>query len=192
VRTRLNDERDKFIWGLLQNDTFNVNSMYKALITDTRVRSHMVLWRMKIPLRIKIFMWYLNQGVVLTKDNLPRWNWSGNKLCVFCSHPDSIQHLFFDCHFTRFLWRAVQVTFNIVIPTSVAHLFNGCATGLGKYFKNLVLVGVTALCWALWTIRNDTVFDNAPIKTYMQVLFQGTYWLPQLAQLKGMRSMTRK
>jgi hypothetical protein len=29
--------------------------MYKALITDTHVRSHMGLWRMKIPLRNKIF-----------------------------------------------------------------------------------------------------------------------------------------
>jgi hypothetical protein len=32
---RLNDVHDKFIWGLLQNGTFSVNSMYKALITDT-------------------------------------------------------------------------------------------------------------------------------------------------------------
>jgi hypothetical protein len=39
---------------------------------------------------------------VLTKDNLARQNWSGNKLCVFCLHPEMIQHLFFDCHFARF------------------------------------------------------------------------------------------
>jgi hypothetical protein len=74
---------------------FNVNSMYTTLIIDTRVRSHMGMWRMKIPLRIKIFMWYLKHGVVLTKDNLVRRNWSGNKLCVLCSHHESIQHLFF-------------------------------------------------------------------------------------------------
>jgi hypothetical protein len=43
AHTRLNDEKDKFIWDLLQNGLFNVNSMYQALITDTRVRSHMVL-----------------------------------------------------------------------------------------------------------------------------------------------------
>jgi hypothetical protein len=52
---RLNRIQDKFIWGLHQNGMFSVNSMYKALITDTHVRSHMGLWRMKIPLRIKIF-----------------------------------------------------------------------------------------------------------------------------------------
>jgi hypothetical protein len=32
------------------------------------------LWNMKIPLQIKVFGWYLRKGVVLTKDNLAKWN----------------------------------------------------------------------------------------------------------------------
>jgi hypothetical protein len=104
--------------------------------------------------------------------------------CVFCACHETIQHLFFDCHFARFLWRAVQVTFNIVTPTFVVNLFNGWANGVGKQFKKLVLVGAAALCWALWTSRNNVVFDNSPFKTYMQVLYRGTYWLQQWAQLQ--------
>jgi hypothetical protein len=70
---------------------FTVKSMYNVLIMDTRVRYNMVLWKIKVPLRIKIFLWFLKHGVVLTKDNLVRWNWSGNKLCVclFASRVDS-------------------------------------------------------------------------------------------------------
>jgi hypothetical protein len=113
---RLNNAKDKFIWDLLQNGTFSVKYMCNALITDTRIRYNMILWKMKVPLCIKIFMWYLKRGVVLTKDNLARPNWSGNKLCVFFSQLESIQHLFFDCHFARFLWRVIQVTFNIDVP----------------------------------------------------------------------------
>jgi hypothetical protein len=177
AHTRLNEENDKFIWDLLQNSLFSVNSMYKALITDSHVRSHMVLWKMKIPLQIRNFMWYLKHGVVLTKDNLAWRNWNGNKHCVFCLHSESIQHLFFYCHFAKFLWRVVQTTFNIVNPTSVAHVFNGWANGLWKQVKSLLLVGVATLCWVLWTSRNDMMFDNAPIKTYMLVLFRVTYWL---------------
>jgi hypothetical protein len=96
VHIRLNGARDRFIWGQLQSGSFTVMSMYNALITDTRVRYNMMLWKMKVPLRIKIFLRYLKHGVVRTKDNLARWNWHGNMLCVFCSHPESIQHLFFD------------------------------------------------------------------------------------------------
>jgi hypothetical protein len=35
AHVRLNDPPDRFIWGLLQSGMFSVNSMYKALITDT-------------------------------------------------------------------------------------------------------------------------------------------------------------
>jgi hypothetical protein len=62
--------------------------------------------------------------VVLMKDNLAWRNWEGNRLCAFYAKHESIQHLFFYCHFARFFWRTVQVTFNIGVPNSVAHLFN--------------------------------------------------------------------
>jgi hypothetical protein len=104
-------------------------------------------------------MWYLKCGVVPTKDNLARQNWSGSKLCVLCSHPE--------CHFARFMWRAVQVIFNIDIRTSVAHLFSDWANGVENQFKEHVLVGVAALYWAMWTSRNDMVFDKALAKSYM-------------------------
>jgi hypothetical protein len=86
----------------------------------------------------------------------------------------------------------VQVTFNIDIPISVPHLFNGWATGLGVQFKKLALVEVAALCWALWTSRNDMVFDNSPMKTYMQVFYHRTYWLCLWAQLQKHEELTKK
>jgi hypothetical protein len=69
----------------------------------------------------------------------------------------------------------VQVTFDIDVPVSTSHMFNGWVVGLGNQFKKLVLIGAAALCWTLWTSRNDVVFDNSPIKTYMQVLYRGMY-----------------
>ncbi|WVZ54247.1 hypothetical protein U9M48_005072 [Paspalum notatum var. saurae] len=41
------------------------------------------IWRTKLPLKIKIFIWYLKKGVLLTKDNLSRRNWHGGKSCAF-------------------------------------------------------------------------------------------------------------
>jgi hypothetical protein len=168
---RLNEVHDRFIWDLIQNDNFSISSMYKALILDTRIMHNTLLWKLKIPLRIKIFLWYLKREVVLTKDNLARRNWNGGKQCVLCSQLDTIQHLFFDCHFARFLWRAVQVTFNIDRPTSVMHMFNNWAVGVGVRFKKLLFVGAGALHWELWTSRNEMVFDNSPAKTYMQLVY---------------------
>jgi hypothetical protein len=36
--------------------------------------NHKLIWKLKVPLKIKTFLWYLQQGVVLTKDNLLRIN----------------------------------------------------------------------------------------------------------------------
>jgi hypothetical protein len=54
---RLNNMEYKFIWGLHQNESFSVKSMYLTLISDNRVRFNMTIW--KLLLKIKIFMWYL-------------------------------------------------------------------------------------------------------------------------------------
>jgi hypothetical protein len=158
--------------------------MYNALIMDMQVRYNMVLWKLKVPYQINFFTWYLKRGVVLIKDNLARRNWSGSKLGVFCLQQESIQHVFFDCHFAKFLWRVVQVSFNIAVPMSIVNIFDGWVAGLGSQYKSLVLVRATALCWALLTSRIDIVFDNSLIKTYMQVLYRGMYGLRQWAQLQ--------
>jgi hypothetical protein len=85
---------DVFVWGLHQNGQFSVKSMYNALNADTRVMFSKMLWNLKIPLRIKIFMWYFERGIVLKKDNLARYNWEGNMLCAFCAQHEMIQLLF--------------------------------------------------------------------------------------------------
>jgi len=110
-----NNNDDVFHWNLNQSGMFTVSSMYKllilmykVLISNGNVQFDKYLWKLKMPLKLKIFLWYLKRGVVLTKVNLARYNWKGNKQCCFCSSDETIQHLFFDCHIAKFLWRAVQ------------------------------------------------------------------------------------
>jgi hypothetical protein len=50
--------------------------------------------------------------------------------------------------------------------------------------KNLIIIGVSVLCWAIWISRNDLVFNKVHMLTYMQVLFRGTHWLRLWAQLQ--------
>jgi hypothetical protein len=46
---------------------------------------------------------------------------------VFCVQPKTIQHLFFDCHYAKFIWTAIQIAFNIQKHISVLHLFEDWA-----------------------------------------------------------------
>jgi hypothetical protein len=123
--------------------------MYLALISDNRVRRDLTIWKLKILLKFKIFMWYLKRGVVLTKDNLIRRNWRGGKQCVFCAHVKIIQYLFFEYHFAKFIWTSVHIAFNFQKPLYVTHLFHDWASAGGIKNRKLLLTDVATLIWTL-------------------------------------------
>ena len=97
--------------------------MYRHLVNND-FKATQEIWHMNIPLKIKKFMWYLKRGVVLTKDNLARRNWNGNKACYCCSKPATIQHLFVECHYAKFLWRAIHLVLGIPPLVNIELLFN--------------------------------------------------------------------
>jgi hypothetical protein len=104
AQVHLNDRPDIFRWSLKSDGQFSVSSMYSALL-DTHIVPHNIyLWKLKIPLNIKVFLWLLYKKVILTKDNLVKRNWHGNEKCCFCNNYGTIQHLFFDWDLTKFIW----------------------------------------------------------------------------------------
>jgi hypothetical protein len=151
--------------------------MYRALLIVEVVPYNTMIWKLKLHLKIKVFMWYLYKGVVLTKDNLVRRQCQGDKNCCFCCLDESIQHLLFDCHFAKFLWRIVHVSFNLPPPTSIHDLFTGWVEGFNRKLKAQVLVGASVICWALWLTRNNIVFDRVLVPSFLQAIFGGTYWI---------------
>jgi hypothetical protein len=52
----LNNEDDRFVWKLTSNGVFTVKSMYEDLMSDHAPFLRKYLWKVKIPLKIKIFM----------------------------------------------------------------------------------------------------------------------------------------
>jgi len=109
------EQRDVFVWSLNASGNFTVKSMYAALINNG-VRVSQDLWQIKVPTKIKIFLWYLKKGVILTKDNLVRRNWNGDRQCCFCHYPETIHHLFLNCAYAKYLWRAIHILFGIAPP----------------------------------------------------------------------------
>ena len=136
-----------------------------------------------VPLKIKIFLWFLKKGVTLTKDNLVKRNWKGCPKCCFCNSNETIQHLFFDCHMAKFIWNTVHLVFNIQPPTSISNMLGSWLKNFLPRLRNQILVGATALGWAVWLCRNDAVFNGKVPNSYLQVIFRGTYWTREWATL---------
>ena len=175
---------DEFRWNLTKNGNFMVGSMYRALIHSAEpVLYNKSIWKMKIPLKTKIFAWYLRRGVILTKHNLAKRNWHGCKKCVFCHHDETIKHLFFQCRFAHSIWSTIQIGSTLYPPRSVANIFGNWLNGVAARFKLLIRVGAIAVIWSLWLCRNDKVFNNKS-SSLLQVIYRCTALLRSWSSLQ--------
>jgi hypothetical protein len=86
--------------------------------------------------------------------------------------------------YAKFLWRAVHLLFGLTPPQNIDDLFNGWSKKGNKKENSLLLTAASALCWAVWITRNEVVFDKCRPKSFLQVLFRGTHWLRQWANLQ--------
>jgi hypothetical protein len=142
------------------------------------------IWKMKVPLKIKIFMWFLHKKVILTKDNLAKRNWQGCVKCCFCDQDETIQHLFISCPFTKMIWRIIYMAFNIPPPSNITNMFGNWLNGVAKKDKVHIRVGVCALLWAIWNVRNDYIFNRKSFPSFLQVVPLATHWIHMWSYLQ--------
>jgi hypothetical protein len=77
---KVHNDRDVFKWRFTSSGQFNVKLMYRVLINNGQIFNHKLIWKLNLPIKIKIFLWYLVKGVILTKDNLIKRNWNGKNV----------------------------------------------------------------------------------------------------------------
>jgi hypothetical protein len=75
----LTTQQDVFVWKLTTSGLFTVESLYLDFMNDHTKFLRKYIWKIKVPLNITIFMWFLHQKVLLTKDNLAKRNWQGSR-----------------------------------------------------------------------------------------------------------------
>ena len=87
-------------------------------------------------------------------------NWIGSTtvVSVIGMKPLSIYSL--SARWQEFLWRSVQISFNITPPSSVGSLFGTWLDGIESDTARHIRVGVCALLWAIWNCRNDLAFNR--------------------------------
>jgi hypothetical protein len=69
---QLNAEKDEVFWHFGSSGHFSVKSLYKAMTANDAGPYHKMIWKGKIPSKIKIFLWLIMNNAILTKDNMIR------------------------------------------------------------------------------------------------------------------------
>lgn len=138
-----------------------------------------------MPAKIKVFLWLMNKKSILTRGNLLKRGWKGDKCCFFCGQDESIDHLFFTCSVARLIWSLLKCAFDLnSIPLNLNDCFDRWIKTFPKLDKRLVLVGVSALFWSIWKCRNDIVFNRRKFCDPMVIVKLMCTWINDWAVLQ--------
>jgi hypothetical protein len=69
---------------------------------------------------------------------------------LFCDNYETIQHLFFDCDLTKFIWRVMYLAFSLMPPVSINHMFGIWVLNMQGGMSKLLLIGIDVILWAIW------------------------------------------
>lgn len=68
-----------------------------------------VVWSLKIPHRIQVFLWLFSQNKIMTRDNLRKRGIAKPLECTHYTEIESIHHLFFECQLAMLLLKYVLI-----------------------------------------------------------------------------------
>jgi len=101
----ISEGEDSFVWLLEKSGHYTTRSMYRRLSFRRVVNRRMVkLWKSKIPMKLKVFMWMVINGKLQTGVNLMKNNWRESGKCCLCGEYENEDHIFFGCVLAITIW----------------------------------------------------------------------------------------
>lgn len=117
--------KDILTWLHTRKGDLTFKSVYEFLIkhrpvnnTHPPIPPHHPVWRkirsLNVLPRVKVFVWKCYSGVLPVSCKIGRWVHTVNTTCSMCnSCPETEEHTFFKCPFSRDVWFGVQCIINI-------------------------------------------------------------------------------
>jgi hypothetical protein len=89
----------------------------------------------------------------------------GKFVCQFCPNDESINHLFFTCPMAAYMWSTISTVLGVFSRPSCFTQYLWWIAKILPVGSNLHIVGIAALCWAIWKTRNIACFEGKLISS---------------------------
>ncbi|PNT76018.1 hypothetical protein BRADI_1g43072v3 [Brachypodium distachyon] len=127
------------------------------------------LWKVKVPSKIRVFLWRLVQQSLPTGDMLAHRHMAENSRCAIYGEGDSWRHSLLSCTMARCVWSLVDehVTEHMAAteePSSKQWLFAMMGSLEHDEFIKMVVT-----LWAIWHARRKAIHENtfqSPLSTF--------------------------
>lgn len=115
------------------------------------------MWKLQVPPKVKNLVWRAASNCLPTKSLLRSKHVQVDSACPLCQQQrESISHCLVQCSFARSCWARIEADTNMAVGISFATWLDGCLrASQGETRKMIAMV-----CWAIWTARNDQVWNN--------------------------------
>lgn len=157
-------DADECLWKPEGKGRFSTASTYKWLFAareDDNARVWRKIWKLKVPERVRVFMWHVMHRRLLTRNIKSKWDWEDSQ-CKICHRaPEEILHAQRDCHYASIFWRKLLKIERVDFMGEkwkewLANNLLFKSTGEEDLFSpEHFAIG----CWKLWSRRNQQLHN---------------------------------
>lgn len=167
------ESKDTVLWVLDKPRCFTIKSLYRFL-TNRGMPSRVagIIWKCKIPLKIKVFLWQVFNNKLPVGQSLIRRGWRGNGRCCVCGIEETVDHIFFKCVLAKMVWALVKIVFDLdMVPGSLKEFSEIWLQGKGPLPVRLNMFIFAGFSWTLWITRNMMAIEKSFPKAPSDVVY---------------------
>lgn len=162
---------DCLSWHLEPSGCFSTKSLYRAIAPSPGPGVLDSIWSIRVPLKIRIFMWQWIRGRLPSGVEVLKRQGPGDGICPLCGTVETSNHIF-SCVSAQFLWGCLREVIggnwcHTNFPDLLSEVQSSPLTG--RHIRWL-LIGV--LAWTLWTVRNKLVIQRVPLRRATDAVFK--------------------
>jgi hypothetical protein len=177
--------KDEVVWVLDKSKNFTTKSLYRFITyRGVGVANAKNIWKTKLPLKIKVFLWQISNNKLQTATELKKRAWKGNTQCCLCGKEEDTDHIYFRCSLAQFAWCCIRDIFGWdSFPTSWEDLQGGWLSQKLKVPYKIGLFVFVGLAWALWKTRNKMAIEKLFPSSPVDVIRSGVTFVQKWASL---------
>ena len=151
----LNGVRDSVGWKWEKSGSYTTKSMYKHLSSSVITSKYLKkLWKNKMPMKLKVFLWLGLQNKLQTGEALKNKNRKGDSRCMLCGVAETVEHILFGCVISSCVWSCFKEALGWDrTPSTWTDFLRGWMP-LGCSDFDLKLFQFAIVAWSLWVCRN--------------------------------------
>jgi hypothetical protein len=142
-----------------------------AATSNTREeeKSGTILWKTKVPLKLRVFLWRLARQSLPTADVLNHCNMSTHSSCIVCGEQDSWRHSLVECHQARSVWALAPEEISDYVENLQEPHARAWLVSVLKDLPTHEFTRVIVTLWALWYARRKIIHEGeyqSPLSTH--------------------------